>query len=229
MPLGQHEQVRVGLRVDVADRDEARRPRRRGRPRGRAGRRGSPQRGSEDPLLRDGGGADAHQLADGRVDEPRRVVVAVAAAGPVDEHRVLGAELRRASGAGTPRARPRAAARRAPSSRGRDGVVARLCACPAAASTGRRAPSSTPARSTRRSVRSNAALVLGREADDHVARQVEVLAAARARRRYVGDACSGAPSRAARRRRRTGAARAGGATTVGRLAHRGDAARRRRG
>src|SRR6266536_1092254 len=40
----------------------------------------------KDPLLGDGGRADADELADGRIDEPRRVVVAVAATGPVDEH-----------------------------------------------------------------------------------------------------------------------------------------------
>ena len=63
MPLGNDEQVRLGLRVDVADRDEALR------------RRdvvafadevaeetvGS---GGTDPLLRHGGGADADERAD---------------------------------------------------------------------------------------------------------------------------------------------------------------------
>src|SRR4051812_12700746 len=43
----------------------------------------------KDPLLRHGVGAHRDELADGSIDEPRRVVVAVAAAGPVDEHDVL--------------------------------------------------------------------------------------------------------------------------------------------
>src|SRR3954468_12253553 len=46
-----------------------------------------------DALLGDRRGAHPDDPADGRVDEPGRVVVAVAAARPVDEHRVLGAEL----------------------------------------------------------------------------------------------------------------------------------------
>ena len=92
MPLGQHEQVRVRLRVDVADRDEPVRARGRGRPRGRAGRRGS-RHGSEHALFGDRGAADTDELADRRVDQPRRVVVAVAAAGTIDEHDVVGADL----------------------------------------------------------------------------------------------------------------------------------------
>src|SRR5947209_15021804 len=43
----------------------------------------------KDPLLGDGLCADMHQFADRRVDEPRRVVVAVAAPRTVDEHDVL--------------------------------------------------------------------------------------------------------------------------------------------
>src|SRR5438094_2247090 len=43
----------------------------------------------KDPLLGDAIGSDAHELADRRVDEPRRVVVAVASARAVDEHHVL--------------------------------------------------------------------------------------------------------------------------------------------
>src|SRR5438105_7607875 len=49
--------------------------------------------GSENSLLRDRLRAHAHQLADGSVHEPRRVVVAVAAAGSIDEDDVLGPEL----------------------------------------------------------------------------------------------------------------------------------------
>src|SRR4051795_10173932 len=49
--------------------------------------------GSADPLLGDRLAADAHQLADRGIDEPRRVIVAVTPARPVDEHEVLTAEL----------------------------------------------------------------------------------------------------------------------------------------
>src|SRR4051794_2033364 len=48
---------------------------------------------SEHALLGDGRAADADELADRGVHEPRRVVVAVAAAGAVDEHAVLGTDL----------------------------------------------------------------------------------------------------------------------------------------
>src|SRR4051794_14392238 len=48
----------------------------------------------KDPLLRDLRRANADELADPRVDEERRVVVTVPAAGAVDEHRVLRTELR---------------------------------------------------------------------------------------------------------------------------------------
>src|SRR3954452_10131490 len=47
-----------------------------------------------DSLLGDGRSANAHEPADRRVDEERRVVVAVATAGAVDEDDVLAAELR---------------------------------------------------------------------------------------------------------------------------------------
>src|SRR3954447_6264343 len=48
-------------------------------------------RGSgKDPLRGDALRTHVHELADRRVDEPRRVVVAVAASRPVDEHDVLG-------------------------------------------------------------------------------------------------------------------------------------------
>src|SRR5207344_722490 len=40
--------------------------------------------------VRDPEGAHPDELADGRVDQPRRVVVAIAAAWAVDEHDVLG-------------------------------------------------------------------------------------------------------------------------------------------
>ena len=58
--------------------------------------------GSEDPLLHDRCAADRHELAHRRVDEPGRVVGAVAAARPVDENDVLPADLRRPAGAAGP-------------------------------------------------------------------------------------------------------------------------------
>src|SRR5512140_635373 len=48
-----------------------------------------PSRGGKDALLGDARGADADELADRRLDEPRRVVVAVPTAGAVDEDDVL--------------------------------------------------------------------------------------------------------------------------------------------
>src|SRR5919198_2774883 len=50
--------------------------------------------GSDDPLLGDVGAAHLHEGTDRTLDAPRAVVVAVAAAGPVDEHGVLAADLR---------------------------------------------------------------------------------------------------------------------------------------
>src|SRR4051794_16009850 len=47
----------------------------------------------KDPLRGEAGGTNAYERADGRVDEPRRVVVAVPAAGAVDEDRIVAAEL----------------------------------------------------------------------------------------------------------------------------------------
>src|SRR5690349_19189981 len=57
-------------------------------------KRQSSRRFGKDPRLRHGRCAHAHELAHRRVDEPRRVVVAVAATGAVDEHRVEAAHLR---------------------------------------------------------------------------------------------------------------------------------------
>src|SRR6266550_1610507 len=50
--------------------------------------------GSENPLLGDRRRAHAHELPDASVDEPRRVVVAVAAARAIDQNDVFRAELR---------------------------------------------------------------------------------------------------------------------------------------
>src|SRR5438552_4046063 len=61
--------------------------------------------GSDDPLLRHRESAHADELADGRADEPWRVVVSVAATGTVDEHDVLTTDLLApATEAGVPRA-----------------------------------------------------------------------------------------------------------------------------
>src|SRR5436190_16158369 len=49
--------------------------------------------GSEDPLLGDRRAARPYEVADAALDEPGRVVVAVAAAGPVDEDDVVTADL----------------------------------------------------------------------------------------------------------------------------------------
>src|SRR3982751_3302574 len=59
----------------------------------RQNRQSSPS-GSDDPLLHDGARADTNQLSDRRVDQPGRVVGAVAAARAVDEHLVLRPQLR---------------------------------------------------------------------------------------------------------------------------------------
>src|SRR3954471_1506239 len=45
---------------------------------------------AKDPLLGEALGAHPDELADRCLDEPRRVVVAVPAPGPVDEHHVVG-------------------------------------------------------------------------------------------------------------------------------------------
>src|SRR5437016_288180 len=55
--------------------------------------------GSDDPLLCDRSAADAYERADGSVDEPGRIVVAVAAPRPVDEHGVLASDLGLPAGA----------------------------------------------------------------------------------------------------------------------------------
>src|SRR5439155_23285030 len=50
--------------------------------------------GSDNPLLLDRRRAHPHELTDGSVDEPRRVVVPVAAARSIDQNDILSAELR---------------------------------------------------------------------------------------------------------------------------------------
>ena len=213
-------------RVDVADRDEAVGASRRGRLRGRGGRRGSRQR-SDNALLRDRAAADAHELADRRVDEPRRVVVAVAAARPVDEHGVLARRSSRASGAGT---RPaRAARRRAERSFFTGGGTGSRAAVrvPGRGEYGKTCTFVIPASLDDASVLSNARSSSPGKPTITSRRQVEVRRAARG----VGGTsrpCSGGPSRAARRRRPTAAGRAGGGRRR-RVAKGGDELRRRRG
>ena len=195
MALGDDEQVHGRLRVDVPDRDEALRRGDVRRPRGRAGRRGSRQAATaKDPLLGHRVRADAHERPDRRVDEERRVVVAVAAAGPVDEHDVRACRSSPASGA--VRARARGARSRAPRSRfsAAGTASAAAVAVPGRGEYGKTCTRESPAASTSASVRSNAALVLGREADDHVARQVE-LAGERLEPAQVGRSRVAAPHR----------------------------------
>src|SRR3954465_6711861 len=80
---------------------------------------------SEHALLGDRRAADADELAHRRVHEPRRVVVAVAAAGTVDEHAVIGTDLLTpAREAGLVGHRPQARAALALHGR-RDGVTRR--------------------------------------------------------------------------------------------------------
>src|SRR6266851_5475324 len=49
--------------------------------------------GSENPLRRDTGPADTDELSDRRLDEPGRVIVPVAAAGPINEDDVICTDL----------------------------------------------------------------------------------------------------------------------------------------
>ena len=137
--LGDDEQVHGCLRVDVPDRNEtlgrgdvvalAEEP---------AEQAVVTRRAAKDPLLRHGVGPHADELADGRVDEKRRVVVAVSLARTVDENDVVRAELRLPAAPlelTGERAQPGAALLLlARSARGRQ----QRSSCPAAASTGRR-------------------------------------------------------------------------------------------
>ena len=72
----------------------SRRSRRRGRPRGRACRRGSRAQAARMPSSVTRRAANADECADRCIDEPRRIVVAVAATRAVDEHNVISADLR---------------------------------------------------------------------------------------------------------------------------------------
>src|SRR5436190_8953936 len=131
--------------------------------------------GSEDPLLRDCCAADTKELPDRPVDEPRRIVVAVAAAGAIDEDRVLSADLR-----------PPALHRRR--TRGRTEPCAALLLHLRRYRIAFSGHGSRPRR-VRKDVHlrdpclrndgervSERPLVFGREADDHVRSQVEVVA-----------------------------------------------------
>src|SRR5919198_60638 len=130
---------------------------------------------SDDPLLRHARAADADELPDLGVNEPRRVIVAIASAGPVDEDDVLAADLpppplaaRRVGGC-TEAAAPLLLHRRrnwiAPSGRG---------AGP------RRVREDVPLRHSRLGEHRQRVLErrvrFGREADDDVRREVEVVA-----------------------------------------------------
>src|ERR1700751_2142306 len=128
----------------------------------------------ENPLPGDGRAADGEELADRSVDEPGRVVVAVAAAGAVDEHDLLASHFglpARSAGLGRERAQPRTAhaldLRRHP-----------IVALGEGARTWRvrEHVQLREARITRDAERVlEGAIVLGGEADDDVAREVEVV------------------------------------------------------
>ena len=171
--LGYDEQVRRRLRVDVADGDEAFGRRDVIALRGRACRRGSRQ-AATDPLLGHGCAANADELPNRGVDEPRRVVVAVAAAGTVDEDDVVAADLRRpARAAGLVRERAQARAALALHRR-RHRVVALGRPCRAGASR-EDVQLRQPASRATRTVFSNASSSSVGKADDDVAREVELL------------------------------------------------------
>ena len=111
VPLGQDEQVCLRLGVDVVDGGEAVRLRDVVALARRVCRTGNQAASARIPSLRDRPRAHPYELADGRLHEPRRVVGAVAAARPVDQHHVVGADLRvPASAAGLVRERAQARA-----------------------------------------------------------------------------------------------------------------------
>ena len=183
VPLGDDEQMDVRLRVDVLDRDEAvgavddgRRP-----SPARSCRRCSQASGGNDPLLRD-------RAARGRARARRPA-----------RRRATASSRRRSRGPGrstsTTSSRPtfgRQRARHASCDSARSRALRSFFTC---GGTGSRRAVAVPGprrvredvhlrqpapRATMRACCANAALVLGREADDHVARQVEVARAARA-------------------------------------------------
>src|SRR5205085_11070952 len=131
--------------------------------------------GSDDPLLGDVRATHPDEGADRSADAPRAVVVAVAAAGPVDEDGVLAADLRppprEARGVGI-RAQARAPLllHRRGNGVGRRGRGARAGRVREDVHLG------DPSGAHRRERTPEGALVLGREADDDVGREVEVVA-----------------------------------------------------
>src|SRR5206468_1558087 len=141
----------------------------------RASRQKRQSSGSEYPLLRDGRAADADELADRRVDEPRRIVVAVAAAGAVDQDDVLPADL--AAPALETRVVRRLTEPRAPFTLHGDGhrIVGRR-SCPGPRRVREDVHLRRPRGGDDVERFAKRALVLRRKADDHVGREVEVLA-----------------------------------------------------
>src|SRR5436309_3335537 len=131
--------------------------------------------GSEDPSFRDGCAADADELADRRVDEPRRIVVTVAAAGAVDEDDVVAADLA-APALETCVVRSLTEPRASFALHGRRHRIVSRRTCPRP----RRVRKDVHLRRTRGGDDvegvAKRALVLGRKADDHVGREVELLA-----------------------------------------------------
>src|SRR5512133_4277086 len=129
--------------------------------------------GSEDPLLRDGPRADRDELADRRIDQPGRIVVAVAAAGAIDEHDVIRAELR-APALDARGVRDRAQPRPPVLLERRRNRVFGGGAGARTRRVGKDVHLRDPGRADEPDRAPKRRLVLGREADDHVRRQVEV-------------------------------------------------------
>src|SRR5438270_505245 len=130
--------------------------------------------GSADPLLRHRFAADADELADGRVDEPRRVVVAVPAAGAIDEDEVVAPDLRPPPRAARVVRELTQARASLPLDRRRDGVVVLgVGARPRRVREDVQFRHSGVARDAERA--REGAFVLGGKAHDDVARQVELV------------------------------------------------------
>ena len=214
--------MRLGLRVDVADRDEAVALPRRGRPRARAGRRGSqttPTMPSSVTRARPG----AHELADRRVRRRARASSRRRSRGPGRSTSTASSEptfAAPAAQAGLVRrgAQPGAALLL---DRARNACPRPPSSCPGRGEYGKTCTFVIPARATTSSVRSNAASSSpGKPTITSVVRLKSVSGPtpAQVRRRP----CSAGPSRAGRRRRPTGAARAGARDDGRRLAQRRD-------
>ena len=164
-----------------------------------------------DALLGDSDGARVQELAHLAVDEPRRVVVAVPAARPIDEDAIGRADLRRPAPARElvgERAQP---ARFAPSSPPRGTVSAAAVFVPGRGEYGKTWTRVRPGLLDDVERARERALVLAREPDDHVRGEVEVGERLELRARTAPPS-SGGPSRGGRRRLPTAAGRGDEAT-----------------